>query len=83
MRILILSGISGSGKTTFLKALEDAGFFCVDNFPLVLLRKFVELAVGAGRAWRNRPLSSIYGKGSFSRKGRRYSGRSRKSTGRS
>jgi UPF0042 nucleotide-binding protein len=48
MRILILSGISGSGKTTFLKALEDAGFFCVDNFPLVLLHKFVELAAGAG-----------------------------------
>ena len=47
MRILILSGISGSGKTTFLKALEDAGFFCVDNFPLVLLHKFVELAAGA------------------------------------
>jgi UPF0042 nucleotide-binding protein len=47
MRILILSGISGSGKTTFLKALEDAGFFCVDNFPLVLLHKLVELAAGA------------------------------------
>jgi RNase adapter protein RapZ len=46
MKILILSGISGSGKTTFLKALEDAGFFCVDNFPLVLLQKFVELTVG-------------------------------------
>ena len=43
MRILILSGISGSGKTTFLKALEDAGYFCVDNFPLVLLHKFLGL----------------------------------------
>ncbi|MGD0230645.1 MAG: RNase adapter RapZ [Syntrophorhabdales bacterium] len=47
MRILIVSGISGSGKTTFLKALEDAGYFCVDNFPLVLLRKFLELSTGA------------------------------------
>jgi UPF0042 nucleotide-binding protein len=46
MRILIVSGISGSGKTTFLKALEDAGYFCVDNFPLVLLRKFLELSTG-------------------------------------
>ena len=47
MKILILSGISGSGKTTFLKALEDVGYFCVDNFPLVLLRKFLDLAAGA------------------------------------
>ena len=38
-----MSGISGSGKTTFLKALEDAGYFCVDNFPLVLLHKFLAL----------------------------------------
>jgi len=43
MRVLIVSGISGSGKTTFLKALEDAGFFCVDNFPLVLLQAFIGL----------------------------------------
>ncbi len=43
MRVLIVSGISGSGKTTFLKALEDAGYFCVDNFPLVLLNAFVGL----------------------------------------
>ncbi len=43
MRVLILSGISGSGKTTFLKALEDAGYFCVDNFPLVLLHNFLGL----------------------------------------
>jgi RNase adapter protein RapZ len=42
MKTLILSGISGSGKTTFLRALEDAGYFCVDNFPLVLLRRFSE-----------------------------------------
>lgn len=43
MKTIILSGISGSGKTTFLKALEDSGFFCVDNFPLVLLEKFPDL----------------------------------------
>ncbi|MGA3173837.1 MAG: RNase adapter RapZ [Syntrophorhabdales bacterium] len=47
MKTLILSGISGSGKTTFLKALEDAGYFCVDNFPLVLLRSFLDLSAGA------------------------------------
>jgi RNase adapter protein RapZ len=43
MKVLIVSGISGSGKTTFLKALEDAGYFCVDNFPLVLLNAFIGL----------------------------------------
>ncbi len=43
MKVLIVSGISGSGKTTFLKALEDAGYFCVDNFPLVLLHAFIGL----------------------------------------
>lgn len=43
MDTLIVSGISGSGKSTFLRALEDIGFFCVDNFPIVLLLKFLEL----------------------------------------
>jgi UPF0042 nucleotide-binding protein len=40
---IILTGLSGSGKGTFLRALEDRGFFCVDNLPLGLLGKFHEL----------------------------------------
>jgi UPF0042 nucleotide-binding protein len=40
---IILTGLSGSGKGTFLRALEDRGFFCVDNLPLGLLTKFCEL----------------------------------------
>jgi len=44
LKLIILSGISGSGKTTFLRALEDAGYFCVDHFPLVLLKKFSVLS---------------------------------------
>src|SRR6476660_4287930 len=40
---IILTGLSGSGKGTFLRALEDRGFFCVDNLPLGLLSKFCEL----------------------------------------
>jgi RNase adapter protein RapZ len=43
MRAIVVSGISGSGKTTFLKALEDIGYFCVDNFPLILLQRFLEV----------------------------------------
>lgn len=52
MKVVIVSGISGSGKTTFLRALEDIGFFCVDNFPLILLRKFLELCQAAGEKIR-------------------------------
>lgn len=37
MKLVILSGRSGSGKTTALQALEDLGFYCVDNLPLGLL----------------------------------------------
>ena len=42
---IIITGLSGSGKGTFLRALEDRGFFCVDNLPLGLLSKFYELVL--------------------------------------
>jgi len=42
--IIIISGLSGSGKSTALKTLEDLGFFCIDNLPVLLLPKFVELS---------------------------------------
>src|SRR5881397_3259057 len=42
---IIITGLSGSGKGTFLRALEDRGFFCVDNLPVSLLAKFHELIV--------------------------------------
>jgi len=41
--IIIISGLSGSGKSTALRTLEDLGFFCVDNLPILLLPKFIEL----------------------------------------
>jgi len=41
--IFIISGYSGSGKSTALAALEDAGFYCVDNLPVALLPKFLDL----------------------------------------
>jgi UPF0042 nucleotide-binding protein len=40
---IIITGLSGSGKGTFLRALEDRGYFCVDNLPVGLLSKFHEL----------------------------------------
>ena len=43
MRFVILTGVSGAGKSTALKILEDLGFFCVDNLPIKLITKFAEL----------------------------------------
>jgi UPF0042 nucleotide-binding protein len=40
---LIITGLSGSGKSTVMRALEDAGFHCIDNLPPVLMPKFLEL----------------------------------------
>jgi len=42
---VIITGLSGSGKSTAIAALEDVGFFCVDNLPVELLPKFLELPV--------------------------------------
>lgn len=43
MRFVVVTGMSGGGKSTALKMLEDAGFYCVDNLPISLVEKFVEL----------------------------------------
>lgn len=44
MKFVILTGMSGAGKSTALKMLEDMGYFCVDNLPIALIEKFAELA---------------------------------------
>lgn len=43
MRFVIVTGMSGAGKSTALKMLEDMGYFCVDNLPIPLLPRFVEM----------------------------------------
>lgn len=43
-QLVILTGVSGSGKSTALRALEDSGFYCVDNLPIVLLEKLLDLS---------------------------------------
>lgn len=48
MRFVVVTGMSGGGKTTALKMLEDVGFFCVDNLPVSLIEKFVELITMPG-----------------------------------
>ncbi|MCD8361717.1 MAG: RNase adapter RapZ [Lachnospiraceae bacterium] len=43
MRLVIVTGMSGAGRATALKILEDAGYFCVDNLPVPFIDKFAEL----------------------------------------
>ncbi|MCI8835665.1 MAG: RNase adapter RapZ [Ruminococcus sp.] len=43
MRIVIVTGMSGAGKSSALKMLEDMGYFCVDNLPIQLMPKFAEM----------------------------------------
>lgn len=50
LRILVVTGVSGAGKSTALRALEDVGYFCVDNLPLPLVPEFVRLMRETGRA---------------------------------
>ncbi len=45
MEFLIVSGLSGAGKSTVMSILEDSGFFCVDNLPPVLIPKFAEVCL--------------------------------------
>lgn len=45
LRILIITGLSGAGKTQTVNCLEDIGYYCVDNLPPALLTKFVELGI--------------------------------------
>jgi UPF0042 nucleotide-binding protein len=43
LRIIIITGLSGSGKHTAIKAFEDLGYFCIDNLPVALIPTFIEL----------------------------------------
>lgn len=48
MRFVVVTGMSGGGKSTALKMLEDAGYYCVDNLPVSLIEKFMELIAMPG-----------------------------------
>lgn len=45
MRFVVVTGMSGSGKLTAMRMLEDAGYYCVDNLPVQLIDKFIELII--------------------------------------
>lgn len=46
MQLIIVTGMSGAGKSTAIRALEDDGFYCIDNLPPALIPKFTELCLG-------------------------------------
>lgn len=48
LHILIITGLSGAGKTQAINCLEDLGYYCVDNLPPVLMNKFIELGLQSG-----------------------------------
>lgn len=52
VRLVVLSGTSGSGKSTAVKSLEDMGFFCVDNMPVAFLPKFMDLIAGSPEIYK-------------------------------
>jgi RNase adapter protein RapZ len=56
-RILLVTGLSGAGKSTALKTLEDIGWEVVDNLPLSLLEDLLETPLGKGKSRRRRPLA--------------------------
>ena len=43
MNIILISGLSGAGKSTALRILEDSGFYCVDNLPLTMLEQLASI----------------------------------------
>ncbi len=47
MRFVIVTGMSGAGKSTTLNTLEDIGYFCVDNLPIQLIMRFAQIAYGS------------------------------------
>ncbi len=50
MKFVIVTGMSGAGKTVALKALEDMGYYCVDNLPIPLITEFAQLTIGAEKS---------------------------------
>ncbi len=66
LNIVIITGMSGSGKTSAMAILEDAGFFCIDNIPVQLIPKSIELIEASKEDIKNAALSiDVRGRGFF------------------
>ena len=53
MRFVIVTGMSGAGKSTAMKMMEDMGFFCIDNLPIPLLDKLVDFTTNFNTQKKN------------------------------
>ncbi|MBD5543235.1 MAG: RNase adapter RapZ [Lachnospiraceae bacterium] len=66
MKFVVVTGMSGGGKSTAMKMLEDAGFYCVDNLPVSLIATFTELIAPSGSEIEKAALGlDVRSKGSF------------------
>ncbi len=52
MQIIVITGMSGSGKSTAVRALEDEGYYCIDNLPVRLFKRFVDLIGKSGETFK-------------------------------
>jgi RNase adapter protein RapZ len=52
MRIIVITGMSGSGKSTAVRALEDEGYYCIDNLPVRLFKRFIDLIRKTGESYK-------------------------------
>lgn len=58
--LIIVTGMSGAGKTHAVQVLEDIGYFCIDNIPPVLIPKFAELCIKAAKECATSPSLPIF-----------------------
>ena len=61
MKLVIVSGLSGSGKSVALRTLEDAGYYCIDNLPLGMLTEVIESMLDTTL----RPYDVLFGRGNL------------------
>ena len=59
MKLIIVSGLSGSGKSIALETLEDSGYYCIDNLPVTLLEEFIKEAVSDSQSAYEKAAVSI------------------------
>lgn len=52
MRVIVITGMSGSGKSTAVRALEDEGYYCIDNLPVRLFKRFIDLIGKSGETFK-------------------------------
>ena len=65
LKFVLITGLSGAGKTETVRILEDLGYFCVDNLPPALIPKFAELCINPRAKLTMSPWYAISGAGAF------------------